>query len=56
MYEKIIDAFKLAKIFFKHLVALLEGLGLNVPYDMIKEVDDTADELIATGIPAKYID
>ncbi|MBR3554151.1 MAG: hypothetical protein IKN72_12315 [Clostridia bacterium] len=56
MYEKLTDAFKLAKIFFKHLIALFEMLGLNVPYDMIKEVDDMADDALETGIPAKYID
>ncbi len=61
MYEKLVDFFKIAKIVFKGLFKLFADLGLDtgkdsIPYTASKDLDDIADEVIDSGIPAKYID
>ena len=61
MFEKLYDAFKIAKIIFKGLFKLFEDLGLetgkdSVPYKASKDIDDIADEIVDSKIPQKYID
>lgn len=61
MFDKLKDAFAIAKIIFKGLFKLFEDLGLetgkdSVPYKTSKDIDDIADEIMGSGIPQKYID